>query len=432
MHSISSQVHSFNQAQPININQNDYLESRLSSIEESAQKLGLNQIRSHLMNVPYDRNHYLKNIVVALHTKDTNALQLNMQRLSYFYSDTASHSQQLRLAREAIVANNINAFKSFIATLPDINALQEDGLNLLHFAASQGQHEAVQTLLEAGALPLIQDNELKTACYHAIKSEDVNTFKTLLNTDIDVNACHFYSPKSKESLQLLHLVVDRGNMDLLTCLLEHKPDINAFTNDSFGHTPLSIAVSKANHSFVEKLVDAKADPDIANSFYCQSAFEVALYTLNLNTINTQKQANAAKCLALMLPHTNEMNTNVTLRNGVSVKPLEALAHALIYHKPPTQNLKGYLEHCATDPTLNPILTTIRAFTHAGAGTHKHQFKANATIEHIVKTAAKDYDLCIKKAQKQYDKDNFSIGDWYDDKVYPWLHPLDTLLGYIRK
>lgn len=100
---------------------------------------------------------------------------------------------------------------------------ENSGMTPLHLAVLQNDATFVATLLAAGANPNLPDIYLNSPLASAIKNENEEIIRLLLqnHADIDQKACQGYSP--------LMIACAQGNEAIVAHLLERKPNLNVRT-----------------------------------------------------------------------------------------------------------------------------------------------------------------------------------------------------------
>lgn len=106
-----------------------------------------------------------------------------------------------------------------------------------------------------------------TALHIAVKRSDAPWMRFLLDRGANADA------RDAAGDTALHIAATRGYREGVTLLLAFKADINA-PNDN-GETPLIKAVQNRQEQIVKALVDAKADPTIADNASGFNAIEHA-------------------------------------------------------------------------------------------------------------------------------------------------------------
>ena len=121
------------------------------------------------------------------------------------------------------------------AALPD-----RSGLTTLHWSASNGSNDLIQTIITTGKVSL-------SLCGGCPLSAEVNLL--LIQIPVDIEDSHLQSP--------LHMAAMNGQLSSATKLLEHGADINKKTIE--GITPLYNAAKKSQHNLMELLLLSGAE-----------------------------------------------------------------------------------------------------------------------------------------------------------------------------
>lgn len=141
----------------------------------------------------------------------------------------------------------------------------------LHFAAAQGNRNAIEKLIEAGADLDARDEENRTplqwaeelqqkqafgkalgvALHSSVERGDANLIKRLLDKGASVNV------KNKDHETPLHVATRQGNAVIVELLLAKGADGNA--KDWYGRTPLHVAARAGSVAIVELLLSKGAD-----------------------------------------------------------------------------------------------------------------------------------------------------------------------------
>ena len=172
-----------------------------------------------------------------------------------------------------------------------LDAQNIDGQTALWLACSYRQHNSIKILLEAGSNPNIASNDKNTSLHVAVKAGcSKSTIYAIIDHGADVNATN------KENVTALMTVSEKGNKNAInvlfnagadphiadadgdTCLhyavrtfrctevlqaiISHGLDVNATNKGNV--TALMIACEKGNKDAMNVLLNAGADPDIAD------------------------------------------------------------------------------------------------------------------------------------------------------------------------
>ena len=137
--------------------------------------------------------------------------------------------------------------KTFIINNPkDLNAVDETGRTLLHWAVSGKHTELVNLLLDAKIKTNVRDdhgtNELMVACTVG----SLPLAKLLLSAGIP-------SIPNNNKRTNLHYCASKGYMDIMDLLIEIGGDVNA--QDELGQTPLFRCSARGHIASCKKLLD---------------------------------------------------------------------------------------------------------------------------------------------------------------------------------
>jgi ankyrin repeat protein len=112
----------------------------------------------------------------------------------------------------------------------------------------------------------------------AAERGDIDTVRSLLATDVDVNSAH------GDGMTALHWAAYRNDLDIAQLLTEGGADIQLTTREE-ALTPLLIASGAGNAALVEFLLEAGADASAANSIGTTALMEAAAAG-NLDAVRT--------------------------------------------------------------------------------------------------------------------------------------------------
>ncbi|KAH9515107.1 hypothetical protein Btru_019246 [Bulinus truncatus] len=121
----------------------------------------------------------------------------------------------------------------------------------LILAARQGQHDALNTLINARADIDFTTNEGYTPLWEAVSSGSFPCFRTLIKKEADVNARIYtgYSP--------LHLAAEKGLTHFVTLLLQHGAELDVYADHNL--SPLFLAAHKGHTDCVKILIKFAKD-----------------------------------------------------------------------------------------------------------------------------------------------------------------------------
>ncbi|KJV57252.1 ankyrin repeat family protein [Orientia chuto str. Dubai] len=141
----------------------------------------------------------------------------------------------------------------------DINAQDELGNAALHYAAQEGHIEVIKLLLSHGAdINLqVQGQYTNAALHFAVKKGHTEVVELLLNCGADINL------QGNVKQTPLMMAVRAGYIDVIKHLYIYKADLGI--PDAFGIPPLNAAVQKNNVEVVKVLLSYITDPMLLDS-----------------------------------------------------------------------------------------------------------------------------------------------------------------------
>lgn len=171
-----------------------------------------------------------------------------------------SASAMCQQINKAVKDNNLPEVRQLLKNDPNLVASRdENGFTPLHLAAANGYESMVEFLLSTKADVNAKDNAGSTPLHQAAAAdgEHRDIVELLLTHKADVNAA------DKQSLTPLHYALLADNPGVALTLLRHGADPNVKDNTA-GHTPLILAVSKGYKQVTELLLVHGADVNAAD------------------------------------------------------------------------------------------------------------------------------------------------------------------------
>ncbi|MBO9481659.1 ankyrin repeat domain-containing protein [Salinisphaera sp. G21_0] len=148
----------------------------------------------------------------------------------------------------------LEAIKALIAKGADVSAQTEKGVTPLHYAAAQGQPEAIDALIAAGADVNARTKNGFTPLHYAAAQGQQEAIDALIANGADVNA------RSEKGYTALKSASDNEkiNIPMIKSFADAGFDVNAPCNN-LGSTMLAFAAAACDWVFVDKLLDKGAD-----------------------------------------------------------------------------------------------------------------------------------------------------------------------------
>jgi uncharacterized protein YcgL (UPF0745 family) len=159
---------------------------------------------------------------------------------------------------------NAYAKHDLLKALLELKASPDQGLDKkgrppLVLSVDEKQNQAVGILLKAGTKASCQDTSGRSALLIAVMSHQTDVITSLLDARADANNGH-----DRHGCSALFHAVTWGNEDIVRSLLKAHADTNKAGIDKHGRTPLSVSILSNAGMIADALLDAKADPMVAD------------------------------------------------------------------------------------------------------------------------------------------------------------------------
>ena len=156
---------------------------------------------------------------------------------------------------QAANAGDLGRFVQGLNSGMSINAVDETGHSIFHYACGRGHLDIVRACIEQGA-DLSEENGAVTPLTLAVKNGHVAVVSLLVEEGVDVNGIDEHGKTS------LHLACRCGHVDVARELLNLGAEVRAI--DKSGNTPLHEAARVGSVEVTELLLKNGADPADAN------------------------------------------------------------------------------------------------------------------------------------------------------------------------
>ncbi|KAL9608476.1 MAG: hypothetical protein Q9167_006696 [Letrouitia subvulpina] len=136
----------------------------------------------------------------------------------------------------------------------DVNAIDDDGWNALHFASYHGHYQIIERLFTSGVSAKATTLRKETPLLLAVKRNHFPVAERLLRSDNDSN---LVSAEDERGQQPVHHVVRAGSLEIFNLLLSNGGKIDV--ENSIGWQPLHIATAYGHFTLVERLLQQGAN-----------------------------------------------------------------------------------------------------------------------------------------------------------------------------
>lgn len=162
---------------------------------------------------------------------------------------------------------NLNILKLLLIHKADVNGGTKEYYHMPLYAAYENNHNSIVNHLLQQVTKTTRYLFLFIACF----MEDINAVRNLLqnkNICIDINYI-------KYGLTVLCIASEKGNAELVSLLLQYKPNINM--QSKTGWTPLCLACQKGNKTSVDLLIKHEASVNVPTELQLTPLFISCLF-----------------------------------------------------------------------------------------------------------------------------------------------------------
>lgn len=169
------------------------------------------------------------------------------------------HGIAYKTLTNPVIQGDTEKVKTLIASGANVNAADENGMQVLHQVAlsgAGGSAEVIKILLAAGAKVDAVDNQGRQPIVFATERQGVEMVKVLLAAGAKANTV------DNNGLQLIHLAAKTDSTEMIRVLLAAGAKVNAL--DKNGNQPLHWAARSGNPEMVATLLSDGAKVDATN------------------------------------------------------------------------------------------------------------------------------------------------------------------------
>uniref|UniRef100_A0A8C0V8T8 Ankyrin repeat and death domain containing 1B n=1 Tax=Cyanistes caeruleus TaxID=156563 RepID=A0A8C0V8T8_CYACU len=172
---------------------------------------------------------------------------------------------------------NLDIMRKLVKAGADQKAKNEEGMNVLHFAAQSNSIKIVDYFLQDLHLNDLNkpDGKGKKPFLLACEKGHIDMIKNLIALKL------FTSEKDQEGNTALHLAAKNGHSEVVEILLEQWEEINDLNQN--GETPFYLAVEGGHEKYAELLLEAWSDINVSTQNN-SSALQIAIQNGHLSLI----------------------------------------------------------------------------------------------------------------------------------------------------
>ena len=270
-----------------------YLRSRYPDVEEVLKYFYTKETATNLKKLFKFLFKYVKNwkncrlpiLLYAIEKQDLEMISI-FETSPMDFRVTFGGSTALHYACKAGLTIFLKIYSLSVEKKLDINARDNSGRTLLHWASHFDQPRIIQMLLDVREDFWVQlrtvDNRMNIPMHWACESGNIEVVKYLCEAmskygiDINVINHHGYNP--------LHRACRKGHLEVVKCIVENAAqldiDLNATTLSSSGLTPLHLASIHGHTDIVSYLMDVSKEKNIdinrgSDLYYYETPFFTA-------------------------------------------------------------------------------------------------------------------------------------------------------------
>lgn len=197
----------------------------------------------------------------------------------------------------ALKKKNYDEAENLLSQGADINAVNSRGESPVFMFASTLTQEALKWLINHGANLDIPNKMGLTPLFAAVERSDLVAVDLLLNAGADVNITN-----ARRISPIFQAVLNEKDKGVFDRLMEANPDLNIESES--GTTVVLAAAARGNANFVQKLLQAGADPEAADY-------------LGQGLLHAATSSNEASVLRTVLDYAPFLDPNYEARSGTS-------------------------------------------------------------------------------------------------------------------
>ncbi|GAB1605425.1 ankyrin repeat and KH domain-containing protein 1-like isoform X1 [Argonauta hians] len=223
---------------------------------------------------------------------------------------------------KAVDEGNIERFKELLDMGGDVDCIFVDEANistksLMHVCCEKGKLDCVKILVQRNARLSPRDNWGQTPLMFGVLAERTEVTKYLLETHPDL-----INDTDKYGDSALHFAVVNGMVDFIKILLDYNAQVNGL--NQYGFTPLMTAIVSRDidslsqrKEVVNLLLDLGAETNLFEPRGKRTPLQLAVFTKNVDVVEILLQAGADPNMADRsgrIPLTNCILENIPFKN----------------------------------------------------------------------------------------------------------------------
>ena len=376
-------------------------------------------------------------LTIACFNENVGAINLLLKAGAYLknaddaYGDTCLHKVVRQECRNEVL-------QTIIGYCADVNATNKENETALAIACIYKNERAINVLLNAGANPSIADDAYGDTCLHkAVKQKcSIEGLQAIIDHGVEMNAKNKEDDtaltiacvnRNETAINVLlkaradpniadadgdtclHAVVlQQCSKEVLQAIIDHGVDVNAITK--LNETALGLACVSKNESSINVLLDAGANPIIANTVHGDTCLHIAVkyhcskevlqaivdHGADVNAMNKENET----ALTLACVKENEGAINVLLNAGADPNIADAhgdtCLHTAVTHECSREVLQAIIDHGVDVNATNKINETALIIACVNKDEGAISVLLNASADVNITDDAYD-DSCLHKA-----------------------------------